>query len=339
MINFSFAQMKTSTDRLFKDVEAGTATAEIRELVAELTVARQATVGVRTEWDRFWGDANLGIERIISSWQHFGELSAEQQMMLVNNPLAGAGIPVGSATVQTSIADLAVGQRLKEITEVVAFLKGNSAFGSAAGALQASIIPASDTAATAAGRSQYLQTLAREAAMLDLSAEARRRLTFEMQGATQEELHQFDVLSAAMQARAEGLERERVALEQGNRAMADVRNAVNQARTPFQMFQDAMRNIPGGLNRAQRGSLIEQAMRQAGFRAGGDSPLLGSLSASGSDTMEILQASMTRRTEEADTMNDIREFLREIKDQHRESMDRWGQIADNTAELAELWEQ
>lgn len=373
-INFGVAQMQTSTNRLKLDVETGVATEQIRALVAELELARQSTIGVRTEWDRLWADANLGIERIISSAQNLGDMSLEDQIAFISTGgLMGATMPVQGATVQTSTADLVRNQQLKQLQEAVAFLQGQpNAIGATTlpEVMLGGIIPAADTSQANASRDQYLHGLARETAMLGMNLEERQRFLFQMQGATEQQLKEFDVLSQARNAaqanrealefadslehtiaalrhgeeaarrmalaergassatieRIEALERERRALQQAQQEMDRIRQATQEARTPQQRFEDELRRIPAGLNRAQRGSQVEQALRRAGWSEQ-QSPLLGSLSAGSSEAASVIQGSMTPQV---DRMASIAAFLESLVETSNASLRFWEQIAENT---------
>jgi len=120
-------------------------------------------------------------------------------------------------------------------------------------------------------------------------------------------------------------ERARVRLEELNREAEDAERFTAQARSPLMVFEDTVGRLNelwgrGAIDARTFGRSLEQAFERTGLS--GPSPLLGSLSAGGSDTAAILQAAMSPQVDPLVAMEASLEAMREADLERNDFLER-----------------
>ena len=121
------------------------------------------------------------------------------------------------------------------------------------------------------------------------------------------------------------LENNRARVEELNRAVTDADRFTEQARSPLMIYQDTVARLnelfqDGTIDARTFGRGLEQAFERTGLS--GPSPLLGSLSAGGSDTEAILQAAMSPQVDPLLAMQATLEAMAEADQENNELLER-----------------
>lgn len=110
-----------------------------------------------------------------------------------------------------------------------------------------------------------------------------------------------------------------------NQAITDANRFTEQARSPLMVYQDTVARLnelfqDGTIDARTFGRSLEQAFERTGLS--GPSPLLGSLSAEGSDTAAILQAAMSPQVDPLVAMETALQAMREADLERNDFLER-----------------
>lgn len=285
----------------------------------EFAVVQQlAADGIRNQFTAGVQEGTDALRRGTMTMQEF--IAAQRQAQVAARGLGqGIGELSGMAMrqLQIQISNVVEGLRLIGILSPPPppAIPGNAMApmgwdaGAPPGAIQGAGLAANEQNALEGDVDRATLALRRQVEAYGLTANEVQRLALVQKGATDQQLADFDKFARAQERQRQDME-----------AMAQTRRFAEQARSPLESLQRNVRQwSQAGLNQEQLGRLVMGGIGESG---GGHAPLLGSLSAEGTDTAQVLQAASAPQVDRlsamlatlesiAQTQRETREFARE----------------------------